>query len=92
MHLTLIRSDVYNKYKDTDRPQFSPKTLFNNIYVHTNMCTLMEFDPTVAAEKWLNEKERRPRIGAKATQQEWFKGVFPEAENYQRHSLRKIKF
>jgi hypothetical protein len=52
----------------------------------------MEFNPTAAAEKWLNEKERKPRVGTKSTQQEWFKGVFSEAENYQRHSSRKIEF
>lgn len=43
-------SDIYNKYKDTDRPLLSKKTLFNNIYVHTNMGPLIEFDPTSAAE------------------------------------------
>ncbi|XP_037049072.1 uncharacterized protein LOC119083454 [Bradysia coprophila] len=84
--------NVYNKYKDVDRQLLSKKTLFNNIYVHTNMCTLIEFDPTPAAEYWLNQKDRKPRYGTKSTQQEWYSGVFPEAKHYDRPNSRKIQF
>lgn len=84
--------DVYNKYKDTDRPLLAKKTLFNNIYVHTNICDLIEFNPTTAAEYWLNQKDRKPRHGTKSTEQEWFKVVFPDARDQQRHASRKIEF
>ena len=56
------------------------------------MCDLVEFDPTSATEYWLNQKERKPRHGTKSTEQEWFKGVFPEAQDYKRDTSRIIKF
>lgn len=56
------------------------------------MCTLTEFDPTSATEYWLSEKQRKPRYGTKSTQQEYFKGVFPEAANHQRPNSQIIKF
>lgn len=56
------------------------------------MCTLTEFDPTVAANYWMNQKERKPKRGTKSTQQEWYKGIFPEAESYKRINSTKIKF
>ncbi len=56
------------------------------------MCTLIEFDPTEAAKYWLDEKQRKPRYGSKSMQQEWYKGVFPEAQNYDRPMSRKIEF
>lgn len=62
------------------------------MYIHTNMCTLSEYDPSPAAEHWLSLKNRKPRLGDEAKKQEWFKGVFPEATNYHRSHNEIIKF
>lgn len=56
------------------------------------MCTLVEFDPTAAANHWLSQKQRKPRYGNKSTEQEWYKGIFPEADDHKRQSNRIVEF
>lgn len=57
------------------------------------MGTLEEFDPTCAAQQWISLKDRRQCSTPKATQQEWFSGVFPNAEQVQRKKNQgKITF
>lgn len=43
------------------------------------MGVLSQFDPSSAAQYWLNEKDRKPKVGSKSRTQEWFRGVFEEA-------------
>lgn len=62
-------TDIYNKYKDPDRTLILASSLFNNIYIHANMCSLTEYNPTPAIEHWLSLKDRKPRHGTKAKQQ-----------------------
>lgn len=88
----MLFTDIYNKYKDTDRTSISARTLFNNIYIHTNMCNLSEYDPIPAIEHWLALKERKPRLGTKAREQEWYTGIFPEAQYSHRGHLEIVKF
>lgn len=56
------------------------------------MCTLTEFDPTPAIQHWMALKNRKPRQGSKAKEQEWYKGVFAEAANNIRAHSKVIKF
>lgn len=86
-------SDVYNKIKDDDRFSLGRHTLNNYLYINTNMPCLDEFEPTPAANYWIAQKRRRPKSSDKSRQQEWYRGVFPEAsakENRDRHP--KIEF
>lgn len=69
---------MYNKFKDADRGSLSPSTLSNYLHINTNMCSLVEFDPTSATNYWLARKERCPKSNHKVRQQEWFRGVFNE--------------
>ncbi len=65
---------VSNKYKNNDRPSISPETLWNYLYVNSNMGCLEEFDLSPAVEYWMNDKNRRPN--SSETIREWFKGAF----------------
>jgi hypothetical protein len=58
-----------------------------------NMPTLDKFDPTDAVRHWLATKKRRPFEGSKTKQQEWYKGVFDEADMlFKRKHTPIIKF
>lgn len=59
----------------------SETVLRNNMYVRMNMPALENFDPLPAINHWFSLRDRRPRQNDKAKEQEWFLGVFDEAEN-----------
>jgi hypothetical protein len=70
----------YNLMKTTDRASLAPTTLMDMLYVRVNiMPTLAEFEPRPAVFKWQNDKDRRFKSSSKATKQEWFRNVFPDA-------------
>ena len=46
------------------------------------MACLDKFDPKDAVQHWINEKNRRPAESSTRKQQEYFKGVFPEADEH----------
>lgn len=54
------------------------------------MCTLDEFDPTDAVNHWMSEKNRKPSESKTRKQQEYFNGVFPEADQYKKANTNKI--
>lgn len=59
------------------------------------MVPLVEYDPSDAVKFWMEKKDRRPHIGQKNRQQEWFNGVFPEAKLRINKTLKKnriVKF
>lgn len=57
------------------------------------MPTVEKFDPTPAVHHWMDQKNRRPIQGSKTRQQEWFLGVFDEAEElFQRKHSQIVKF
>lgn len=51
------------------------------------MTTLDKFDPTDAANHWMSQKNRKPSETETRKQQEYFKGVFSEADQ-QKHSRK----
>ena len=56
------------------------------------MPTLDKFDPT-DVRHWSATKKRRPFEGSKTKQQEWYKGVFDEADMlFKRKHTPIIKF
>lgn len=73
---------AYNKIKTEDRSLLSESTLQNTLYISINMDSLDVFDPTPAAIRWIHDKNRRSRPVDKAKCQEWYKGVFEDAEKY----------
>lgn len=81
-----------NKTKDDDRASTSPTTLFNILYVKMNMPNVESFDPIPSVEYWLNQKKRRPVTGYKSKEQEWFNGVFKEADEHVHKRTKIIKF
>lgn len=87
-----IISDIYNKFKDKDRCSASASTLFDYLYVNYNMVPLEEFDPTSAVQHWMDKKKRIPRPTSKSKKQEWFVGVFEDAENSRKNKKTKIMF
>lgn len=57
------------------------------------MGTLEKFDPSTAAQSWMNEKKRTPLPVSKSKHQEWFVGVFESAENKEKsYQNTKIQF
>lgn len=68
----------YNVLKTPDRNALAPETMQEYLYVMHNMPPLVDFDVRPAVKKWLSVP-RRESTPAKATQQEWFVGVFAEA-------------
>jgi hypothetical protein len=65
----------YNIMK-TSRSSLSPDTIKNSLYIQFNMVTVNNFNPQPAVLIWLNKKDKH----TKATQQEYYEGVFPEAK------------
>lgn len=49
------------------------------LYVYFNMPSLIKWDPRPAVIHWLESKKRRDRSPQKATDQEWFKGIFEQS-------------
>ena len=81
-----------NKTKDVDRASTSPTTLFNILYVKMNMTNVESFDPTTSVEYWFNQKLRKPVTGYKSKEQEWYNGVFKEADEHIHKRTTIIKF
>lgn len=85
--------DIYNKFKDKDRSSLTGPTLFNYMYININMGPLEAFDPSAAAHFWLERKNRKPQTGRKSKEQDWFYGVFKEAEDKEKKAkTNNIKF
>lgn len=83
---------TYNKVKTSDRVSLSSLSLYNYLYIKVNMPNLEKFDPTDAVQHWMNQKDRRPAESQTRKQQEYFKGVFTEADNYSSNSNPIICF
>lgn len=83
---------MFNKTKDDDRASLSPTTLCNVLYIKMNTNNVESFDPTSSVQYWMNQKKRRPVTGVKSKGQEWFKGVFNEADDYVHTHSPIIKF
>ena len=66
--------------KTSDRASLGAETLRNYLHVSQNMPALESFDPSIAAQDCLKAKERRTKQLIKAKQQEWFMGMYNEAE------------
>lgn len=47
------------------------------------MPCLEQFDPSVATKHWMDQRNRRPAESSTRKQQEYFKGVFLEADQHQ---------
>lgn len=88
----LLISDMYNKYKDKDRCSTTGPTLFDFLYVYYNMGPLEHFDPTTAVQHWMDKKKRIPRPALKSKKQEWYVGVFEEAQSSRKNQKAKIMF
>lgn len=54
------------------------------------MTTLDKFDPTDAVNHWMSEKNRKPSETKTRKQQEYFKGVFSEADQHKKSHTNKI--
>ncbi len=81
--------DFYNKFKSPDRP-LSSDSLFNYLYVNTNMGCLEDFNPAPAVQYWLNDKIRRPSASTMNHTQEWFRGVFNAADDKERITNKRV--
>jgi hypothetical protein len=58
--------------------------LKSNLSIHIppqSACIIENFDPLPAINHWFSLRSRHPRQNDKAKEQEWFLGVFDEAEN-----------
>jgi hypothetical protein len=71
----------------------SAETLRNYLYVNTNMECLETFDPSPAVEHWMGQRKRRPKSSDLSRHQEWYTGVFEEADltKHRQHNF-KIEF
>ena len=78
---------AYNLFKDTDRSSLGANTLDAYLNVRINMPPLAEFDVRPAVNQWFSEKSRRDKPTEKAMSQDWFKGVFREANQ---NSISKL--
>lgn len=56
------------------------------------MGPLEQFDPTTAVQHWMDKKKRIPRPNSKSKKQEWFVGIFEDAENSRKNQKTKIVF
>lgn len=54
------------------------------------MNCLEHFDPTSAVTYWMDQRNRRPKSSDLRRRQEWFKGVFEDA-NINKHRQRRYK-
>jgi len=69
-----------NALKSIDRSRMSLETENYYLYVHYNMPAIDLWDPRPAVLTWLSTKARRTREVTKAKEQNYFKGVFSEAQ------------
>ena len=70
----------YNLLKTSDRSSMTPSVVHNSMYIRINMPPLDQFDPMPAVIKWLSVRDRQTHQNEKAKKQEWFRGVFLEAD------------
>lgn len=56
------------------------------------MGPLEKFDPTPAVRYWMTKKNRHQNTNNKSHQQEWFQGVFNEAEHIKKTNKPLIQF
>jgi len=66
--------------KTSRRISLMPETIKDSLYIRINTVTVNNFNPEPAVLLWLNKKDRHSKKHTKATQQEYFEGVFPEAK------------
>ena len=64
------------------RSSLAANVIRNNMYVRVNMSTLDTFNPLPALNRWFSLRDRHPRQDDKAKEQEWFAGVFHEADKH----------
>lgn len=70
-----------NNLKSPDRSSMHVETENLYLYIHYNMPPVYLWDPRLAVVKWLNNKSHRVVTRHKGKQQNYFRGVFPEADN-----------
>lgn len=70
----------YNVLKTLGRSSLLPNTIKDCLYVKLNIPSVSEYNPKEALLLWLNEKQRHSKVHEKATNQEWYQGVFLEAK------------
>lgn len=75
-----------HRLKSKLRTNMNLETENKYLYVHYNMPDLADWEPKNAAKLFYEEKTRRERdassaTGSKLREQEYFKGIFPEAQN-----------
>lgn len=68
----------------------SPETIKDSLYIQINMSTVNNFNPLPAVLIWLNTKDRHSKKHTKATQQEYYEGVFPEAKRQRNQHLSEV--
>lgn len=68
-----------NCLKTADRSRITVDTENLYLFIHYNLPPLVLWDPTPSVIHWLNQRERRVRQRPKGKQQQYFRGVFPEA-------------
>jgi len=56
------------------------------------MSSVSEYNPNEAVLLWLKEKQRHSKVHEKATNQEWYQGVFPEAKADHDQLIRVFHF
>jgi len=78
----------YNVLKTSGRSSLSPNTIKDCLYVKINMPSVSEYNPNEAVLLWLKEKQRHSKVHEKATNQEWYQGVFPEAAEAKADQLK----
>lgn len=88
--INLLFQGDYNKAKTSSRCGLRGLTLFNYLYIKLNMTTVDEFDPTNATNHWLSQKNRHPTETQTRKKQEFFKGVFSEANDQKITNTNKI--
>ena len=67
----------YNQLKTPDRSSLTPPALSAMLFVRHNMPPVAMWDPRPATFEWMTSKDRRPNQNPiKATQQDYFKGIF----------------
>jgi hypothetical protein len=54
------------------------------------MITVNNFNPQPAVSVWLNKKDRHTKKHSKATQQEYYEGVFPEANRQRNQNILEV--
>ncbi|KAE9525816.1 hypothetical protein AGLY_014042 [Aphis glycines] len=78
--------------KTSRRISLTSETIKDSLYIRINMVTVNNFNPEPAVLLWLNKKDRHSKKHTKATQQEYFEGVFPEAKRRKNQNLSEFLY